>query len=98
RSKRDWSSDVCSSDLDRIRAGCRAGVKIVWTLSLPLCLLYFFAGRPLMYFFIDEPSADALSTGVIFLRILSPFYFVVSAKLVFEIGRASCRGRVEVWG
>lgn len=78
------AQNIGAGKWDRIRAGCRAGVKIVWTLSLPLCLLYFFAGRLLMYFFIDEPSADALSTGVIFLRILSPFYFVVSAKLVFD--------------
>ena len=32
--------------------------------------------------FIDNPSAEALSSGLVFLRILSPFYFVVAAKLV----------------
>ena len=38
----------------------------------------------MMRFFIEEPTADALHTGVIFLKILSPFYFVISAKLVFD--------------
>lgn len=32
----------------------------------------------------NEPSAEAMDTGVQFLRILSPFYFVVSAKLVSD--------------
>ena len=67
---------------DRVRAGFTAGVKIVWMLSLPLFALYFFAGEPLIRFFIDQPTETAVHTGVTFLRILSPFYFVISAKLV----------------
>ena len=67
---------------DRVRSGFLAGIKIVWLLSLPLFLLYFFAGEPLIRFFIDQPTQTAIHTGVTFLRILSPFYFVISAKLV----------------
>lgn len=37
-----------------------------------------------MKFFLDEPSDLALHTGIIYLKILSPFYFVVSAKLVAD--------------
>ena len=69
---------------ERIREGFRAGIKIVWTLGLPLALLYFFAGEPLIRFFIDQPSQAAIDTGVTYLRILAPFYFVVSAKLVAD--------------
>ncbi len=68
----------------RVTEGFRAGIKMVWILSVPLALLYFFAGRQLIGFFIDNPSAEALSSGMIFLKILSPFYFVVSAKLVAD--------------
>ena len=46
--------------------------------------MYFFAGKYLVYLFLDDPSALALQTGVNFLRILSPFYFVISAKLVAD--------------
>ena len=69
---------------ERIREGFRAGIKIVWTLGLPLALLYFFAGEPLIRFFIDQPSQTAIDTGVTYLRILAPFYFVISAKLVAD--------------
>lgn len=68
----------------RIKEGFRAGIKLVWLLSLPLCLLYFFAGRWLLYLFMDSPTGTAVQTGILFLRILAPFYFVVSAKLVAD--------------
>ena len=51
---------------------------------LLLALLYFFGGRYVLGLFLEQPTAEALQTGIVFLRILSPFYFVVSAKLVAD--------------
>ena len=70
--------------LGRIKQGFGVGVKMVWMLSAPLLVLYFFAGRVLLQLFLNDPSAAAMDTGIIFLRILSPFYFIVSAKLVAD--------------
>ena len=69
---------------DRIKAGFAAGLKLVWLLCVPIVLLYLIWSRGLMGFFLDEPTELALRTGVVFLRILSPFYFVVSTKLVAD--------------
>ena len=69
---------------DRIRAGFRAGLKLVWALCVPLVLLYVFAGRPLVHIFLESPTGQAMDTGIAFLRIIAPFYFVVSAKLVSD--------------
>lgn len=69
---------------ERIRQGFSAGRKMVWMLCIPLFLLYMFAGKILIQFFMDEPSQEALRTGVEILRIFSPFYFVVSVKLVAD--------------
>ena len=70
--------------LPRIKQGFRVGVKLVWMLSLPLFLLYFFGGNIVLKLFMDEPTELAMKTGLIYLKILSPFYFVVSAKLVAD--------------
>ncbi len=78
------AQNLGAGKLARIKSGFRAGLKLVWALSLPLALLYFFAGRWLLYLFLDEPTQTALRTGIEFLCILSPFYFVVSAKLVAD--------------
>lgn len=78
------AQNIGASKLHRVKEGFGAGIKLVWMLSLPLCLAYFFAGRYLLYLFMDGQSGTAVLTGVCFLRILAPFYFVVSAKLVAD--------------
>lgn len=61
-----------------------AGLKLVWMLCIPLVFLYFLTGRWLLYFFVGSTAGSAIHTGILFLRILSSFYFVVSAKLVAD--------------
>ena len=68
----------------RIKEGFFAGLKMVWCLCIPFCILYLFFGRYLLLLFMEKKSGDALTTGRQFLWILSPFYFVVSAKLVAD--------------
>ena len=68
----------------RVGEGHRAGLKMVWLLCVPLALLYFFQGEPLMNIFLEEGTAEATDTGITFLRIVAPFYFVVSVKLVTD--------------
>ena len=70
--------------LDRVKQGFGVGIKLVWMLSLPLFLLYFFGGNIVLKLFMDAPTKLAMQTGIIFLKILSPFDFVVSAKLVAD--------------
>ena len=70
--------------LSRIPQGFRAGIKMVWLLSLPIVILYFTCGRFLLMLFMNTPSQDAMHTGLMLLRIVSPFYFVISAKLVSD--------------
>ncbi len=70
--------------IGRIRECFRAGLKMVWLLCVPFCALYIFCGRYLLLLFMEKSSSRALMTGMQFLWILSPFYFVVSAKLVAD--------------
>jgi len=78
------AQNIGAGKRERVRQGLRSGLKMVWLLCVPFCLLYFFAGEALVRFFMDDPTEQALRTGIVFLRILSPFYFVVSAKLAAD--------------
>lgn len=78
------AQNIGAGILPRVKAGFKAGLKLVWILCVPLVLLYFFAGNVLVSIFLDEPTGMAMSTGIEILRILSPFYFVVSTKLVAD--------------
>ncbi|MBR1432559.1 MAG: MATE family efflux transporter [Ruminiclostridium sp.] len=68
----------------RISAGFKAALKLVWIISIPLSLLYFFVGKPLVMLFMDEPTDTAIQTGVMFLKVVAPFYMVIAAKLVSD--------------
>ena len=68
----------------RVREGFRAGLKLVWSLCVPLVALYLLAGNLLLRAFMDNPSQGALDSGIAFLRVVAPFYFVVSTKLVAD--------------
>ena len=69
---------------ERIKAGFAAGLRLVFAICVPLVLLYFFAGRQLVYVFLESPTGTAADIGMRFLRIISPFYLIVAAKLVAD--------------
>jgi putative MATE family efflux protein len=70
--------------IDRVRTGARASIRMVVLIALPLAILYFTCAKWLVGLFIRNPSALALETGVQFLRIIAPFYFVVAMKMTFD--------------
>ena len=63
------SQNMGAGKMDRVHKGFGAGRNLVWIICVPIVLLYFFFGRFLL---------------LLFMRILSPFYFVVSLKLVTD--------------
>lgn len=69
---------------ERVKEGFKSGIKLVWMLCIPLTILYIFVGKYLLYIFLDNPSGTAMDVGIEILRILAPFYIVVSAKLVAD--------------
>ena len=47
-------------------------------------LIYVFAGKYLLYLFMDDVNGEAMRTGIQFLRIVAPFYFIASIKLATD--------------
>lgn len=78
------AQNLGAKEYGRIHSGFQAGLWLVWTLCIPFTLLYFFAGRLLIGIFLDSSAQAAMHSGMMFLRIVSPFYFVVAAKLVSD--------------
>lgn len=78
------AQNIGAAKMERVRSGFKAGLKLVWMLCLPIVALYLLGGRMLVNIFMNEPSEAAMASGVQFLRIVSPFYFVVSCKLVSD--------------
>ncbi len=70
--------------LERIPQGFKAGVKLAWCLCIPVALLFFFGGRLILQLFLNDPAGEAMRSGMMFLRITSPFYIVVAVKLTAD--------------
>ena len=78
------SQNMGAGKMDRVKAGFGAGRNLVGLICVPIVILYFFFGRTLLLLFMNDPQGPAIDTGMLFLHILSPFYFVVSLKLVTD--------------
>lgn len=78
------AQNIGANKLSRVKEGFKAGTKIVWILCIPIILLYFPFSKILVNFFMDNPSTTALNTGIQYIRILAPFYLVISVKLVTD--------------
>lgn len=78
------AQNLGAQKFDRIKDGFKAGVKLTWMICVPLVVLYMVAPRYLVYIFLDDPTGDAMSTGITILRIFTPFYFIAAAKLVSD--------------
>lgn len=70
--------------MDRAAKGFRSGVVMVLGVAVPVILLFFLGGRPIVELFMSEGGERATQVGVEFLRIVSPFYIVISLKLIAD--------------
>lgn len=78
------AQNLGSGKLKRIHEGFFAGLKMVIILCIPFIILYLTISKYLLYLFMDSTSTEALNVGIMFLRIVSPFYIIVASKLVAD--------------
>lgn len=69
---------------ERISQGFRAGVRLVLCVALPAFLLFFIFGPSVIQLFMSKGSESAARVGMEFLRIVSPFYMIISLKLIAD--------------
>ena len=68
----------------RIPEGLKAGIVMLIVVSLPFFIAYFVFPNTMMNIFVKSSEAGIIDVGRIFLKIVTPFYFVISAKLTFD--------------
>lgn len=69
---------------ERVYEGWRAGMALGLIVCVPFFLFYFFFSRAAMGLFLPGESADAIGAGVRFLRIVTPFYFIITFKVMCD--------------
>lgn len=69
--------------IERVKKGFGAGIKMCLLAAIPFFIVFFIFGENMIQLFMSgDGGGTALETGKVFLRIVSPFYFVVSVKLI----------------
>jgi len=78
-------SPIGANKPERIKQGFRSVLIFSLATALVFFLLFFLLNQPLLSLFMNEDGSQlAMDTGVNFLRIVAPFYFIVCLKLLCD--------------
>lgn len=78
------AQNIGAGKQERIPMGFRTGLKLSELTALPLVVLYFGLSQQMMGLFLNAESSAAIHAGVMFLRIVSPWYFMIVVKLMTD--------------
>lgn len=78
------AQNIGAGKKERIPLGFRTGVKLSELTALPFVILYFIFSRQMMGLFLGAESVEAISAGMTFLKIVSPWYFMIVIKLMTD--------------
>ncbi|MCI8464507.1 MAG: MATE family efflux transporter [Lachnospiraceae bacterium] len=80
------AQNVGAGKTGRVREGLRSGILLAFLIAIPFAIAFFFFGTTMIRLFLPAGSdvGEALLTGRDFLKIVSPFYFVISVKLMAD--------------
>ena len=78
------AQNIGAGKQERIPMGFRIGLKLSELTALPFVVLYFGLSQQMMGLFLNAESSAAIHAGVMFLRIVSPWYFMIVVKLMTD--------------
>ncbi len=69
---------------DRVKKGFSSGLLIAFIVAAPFFVLLFFFPEYMMRIFVTADSTEVIASGAEFLKIVSPFYFIITVKLAVD--------------
>lgn len=78
------AQNIGAGQYERVKKGFRAGLIMAGVVAVPFILLFFGLSGTMVRIFLEDPSKEALETGVEFLRVVAPFYLVIAVKLTAD--------------
>lgn len=78
------AQNIGAGKKERIPLGFRTGLKLSELTALPFVILYFVFSRQMMGLFLGAESVETISAGMAFLKIVSPWYFMIVIKLMTD--------------
>ena len=79
------SQNMGAGNVPRVLQGFKSSLGITLGISAVIALAYFFFAGPIISVFVDTGTgADVIAVGAEYVRIIAPFYVIVSIKIVVD--------------
>ncbi|MEG2080702.1 MAG: MATE family efflux transporter, partial [Oscillospiraceae bacterium] len=78
------AQNIGAGDLKRVKKGFNSGLMLAVLVALPFFIAFFFSPEYMMRIFVSSDSSEVIAIGVRFLKIVSPFYFLITIKLIVD--------------
>ena len=78
------AQNIGAGKIDRITKGYKATMVMIGICLIPFLFFYLVMPEQMITLFLPEPTAEALNTGVMFLRYAAPFYTILAIKLLSD--------------
>jgi len=78
------SQNIGADKPERVKGGFKAGAIMAACLGVVFTIIYLTLGRTFLGWFITDGNEEAISIGVKFLQIVTPFYVIVAIKLIAD--------------
>lgn len=70
--------------MDRVHQGFKAGLKMMTTITATMAIISVVFAHQLMTLFVDPGESAVIHVGIMFLRIVAPFYVIVGIKVLSD--------------
>ena len=78
------AQNVGAGKFDRVKQGLKTSLTFCFCIVVPFLIVFVAFGRQALGLFMTADSMDAIQCGMLFLKIIAPFYLVISAKIVVD--------------
>lgn len=78
------AQNIGADNAKRVKQGFHAGIIIALLIAVPFFTLFFWFPEQSMQLFAEKGSTEVIAAGAAFLKIVSPFYFLITVKLVVD--------------
>lgn len=78
------AQNIGARKLDRIKPGFKSAITMCAMVALPFIIAFSGFGTTMIGIFLDSSNTRAILAGTHFLQIVSPFYIIISIKLIAD--------------
>lgn len=78
------AQNVGAGKFNRVKQGLKTSLIFCFCIVVPFLIAFVVFGRQALGLFMTADSIEAIKCGMLFLKIIAPFYIMISAKIVVD--------------